>query len=906
MAGYVRVPSSDATAAAERAWHTMSAERAFEALGASPEGLASDEAARRLGEFGRNEVPLAGAAAWWRIIGRQFASPLIYLLIAAGVLSIAIGEHTDAGFIFAVVVLNAVIGTIQEWRAERSTQALQRLLSLRAAVVRDGEVREIDAAEVVAGDVVVLESGNRVPADLRLFRATGLEADESLLTGESMAVHKDATWMGEPGTPVADQRNIANAGSTIVRGRGRGVVVATGADSAVGRVASEMHGAEAGRPPLFVRLDRFSKVVGVAVVIAAFAVALIGVFGQDRAPTEMVFFAVALAVSAIPEGLPVAITVALTVASRRMASRGVLVRRLGAVEGLGSCTLIASDKTGTLTCNELTVREVRLASGGALAVSGEGFVPEGEVLPVEGSAPVDRDELDALARAAALCNEGDLHRDDGRWAWRGDPTDVALLALAHKLGVSRDDLLDRYQEITRIVFEPERRYAAHFHEANGGARVLVKGAPERVLEMCPGLGGQETRALLGIAEDMAGRGMRVLAIAEGDAPPSLDPSRAPPEPEGLRLLGFVGMIDPLRPGVADAVRACRAAGITVSMVTGDHPVTALAISRELGLAVDSSQVVTGAELAALDGPGLADAVRRARVFARVAPEQKLDVVQAEQAAGHFVAVTGDGVNDAPALRAANIGVAMGRAGTDVARDAADLVITDDNFVTIVAGVEEGRIAYDNVRKCVFLLISTGAAEVVLALLAVAAGTPLPLLPVQLLWLNLVTNGIQHVALAFEPGEGDILKRAPRPPTERIFNRVMIERTLVAAAVMGCVAFAAFNHLLASGWSETDARNAILLLMVLFENVHVGNCRSETVSALRMSPLRSPVLLAATAGAFLVHALAMHTPGLNTVLGAGPLPLGVWAAMAGLALSIFVVMELHKVWWRRRMRRTGRV
>ncbi|MCL4740600.1 MAG: HAD-IC family P-type ATPase [Phycisphaerales bacterium] len=900
MAHDTRVPSPDAANANERAWHAMPPERVFDALGASPDGLSSDEAARRLSEFGRNEVPLAGAAAWWRIIGRQFASPLIYLLIAAGVLSIAIGEHTDAGFIFAVVVLNAVIGTIQEWRAERSTQALQRLLSLRAAVVRDGEVREIDAAEVVPGDVVVLESGNRVPADLRLFHASGLEADESLLTGESVAVHKDAGWTGEPGTPVADRRNTANAGSTVVRGRGRGVVVATGADSAVGRVASEMLGAEAGRPPLLVRLDRFSKVVGVAVIAAAFAVALIGIFGQDRAPTEMVFFAVALAVSAIPEGLPVAITVALTVASRRMASRGVLVRRLGAVEGLGSCTLIASDKTGTLTCNELTVREVRLASGGALAVSGEGFVPEGAVSPVAGSAPVNSDELDALARAAALCNEGDLHRDDGRWVWRGDPTDVALLALAHKLGASRDDLIDRYPEITRIDFEPERRYAASFHRTEDGARVFVKGAPERVLDMCAGVGDDDS--LRRAAEDMARRGLRVLAIAEGDAPPSLDPSHAPPEPNGLRLLGFAGMIDPLRPGVVDAVRACGSAGITVSMITGDHPVTALAISRELGLADREAQVVTGAELARLDGEGLAEVVRRARVFARVAPEQKLDVVKAEQAAGHFVAVTGDGVNDAPALRAANIGVAMGRAGTDVARDAADLVITDDNFVTIVAGVEEGRIAYDNVRKCVFLLISTGAAEVVLALLAVAAGTPLPLLPVQLLWLNLVTNGIQHVALAFEPGEGDILKRTPRPPRERIFNRVMIERTLVAAAVMGCVAFAAFNHLLAAGWSEPDARNAILLLMVLFENVHVGNCRSETVSALRMSPLRSPILLAATAGAFLVHAIAMHTPGLNSVLGAGPLPVGVWAAMAGLALTIFVVMELHKLWWRRRMRR----
>jgi magnesium-transporting ATPase (P-type) len=596
-------------------------------------------------------------------------------------------------------------------------------------------------------------------------------------------------------------------------------------------------------------------------------------------------------------------TVALAIATTRMARRGVIVRRLTAVEGLGSCTLIATDKTGTLTVNQLTVREAVLPNGELFTATGEGFEPAGEVFSEDGPVtPGEHAGLESLVRAGVLCNEADLHQRDQSWEWRGDAVDVALLSFGRKAGWRRAAALQEYAPVNEIPFEAERQYAATFNRFGGGVRVYVKGAPERVLDMCGHL--PDRAELEALALEMAGRGLRVLALADGEADDRAESVHAPPEPSGLTLLGFVGMIDPLRAGVGDAVQTCRRAGVAVSMITGDHRVTALAIARDLGLADDESQVLTGPELSAMRPDELAEAVRDVRVFARVAPRQKLEIVDALQNAGHFVAVTGDGVNDAPALRAANIGVAMGKSGTDVAREAAELVISDDNFATIIAGIEEGRIAYDNIRKVIYLLISTGAAELVLMGLAVAMGMPLPLLPVQILWLNLVTNGIQDVALAFEPGEGDVLKRRPRAPRERIFNRLMIERAVVAAIVMGGIGFAAFYWMLRAGWEEAEARNVLLLLLVLFENFHIGNCRSETKSAFTLSPLRSPILLAGALGALLIHVAAMNLPLMQTVLEAHPVPWTTWAVVAALAVLVVPAIELHKWLWRVRGRRVA--
>ncbi|MBI2818308.1 MAG: HAD-IC family P-type ATPase [Acidobacteria bacterium] len=883
-------------------WHGRELPALLTDLKCSEHGLSSAEAALRLRQYGPNRLPEQPPPTWWEIALRQFQSPLIYILGVAGVISLAIGEFTDAAFIAAVLVLNAVIGTYQEWKAEQSTHSLRKLLQIRAAVQRDGEVYEVDAEELVPGDVVWLESGNRVPADVRFLMAHGLEVDESFLTGESLPVLKQSSWLGDLNTPVSDRLNMGHAGSMVTRGRAKGLVVSTGIGTVVGQLAVDVLGTVGGKPPLLERMEHFVRVIAAATLVGAAAIGVVGVaFGRYAIP-EMFLFVVALAISAIPEGLPVAMTVALAIATSRMARRGVIVRKLTAVEGLGSCTFVATDKTGTLTCNELTVKEVQLPNGEVFQVTGEGFAPLGEVLFQD--KPVDRVRhplLESLARASVLCNEADLHHRNGTWVWRGDTVDIALLSMAHKLGWNREAMLDLYPQLSQIPFEPELRFAASYHKVDGETMVFVKGAPEQVLSMCSeDKHPAKSRALANTAVTMAKRGYRVLALAAGNVPDKCLAAPVPPQPSCLTFLGFVGMIDPLRSEVPEAIRACREAGVTVSMVTGDHQVTALAIARELGLAERDEQVITGTELEEASAKQLRELVQRIRVFARVTPNQKLQIVQAARKSGHFVAVTGDGVNDAPALRAANIGIAMGKSGTDVARETAGLVISDDNFATIVAGIEEGRVAYDNIRKVIYLLVSTGLGELVLMGLAVAANLPLPLHPAQLLWLNLVTNGIQDVALAFEPSEGDVLKRRPRPPQEPIFNRLMVERTLVAALVIGGVAFGAFRWMLETGWSEDSARNSLLLLMVLFENIHIGNCRSETKSAFKLSPLRSPILLIGTICAFLIHLAAMFHPWGHQVLRTEPVSLPQGLALLLLALTIFPAMELHK-WFRARQK-----
>lgn len=895
----------------KKSWHTLAVNELFSALEAKETGFSNEEAQSRLKEFGHNRLPHKPPPAWWEFLLRQFHSPLIYILGIAAIVALGAGDFLDAGFIFAVLAINALIGGYQEWRAEQSSRALQSLLHIRAAVMRGGEIFEVDAEDVVPGDIVWLESGNRVPADMRLLSAHGLEIDESFLTGESLAVLKDPAWTGEADAPMGDRRNLAFAGAIVQRGRGKGIVVNTGANTVVGQLALDVLDTSGGRPPLLERIERFSKTVAIVVLVSVIIIALMGIVLHGYSIHDMFMFSIALAVSAIPEGLPAALTVALAIATTRMAARGVIVRRLAAVEGLGSCTLIASDKTGTLTCNELTVKEIRLADRTILHVSGEGFAPNGDVVrDGEALQKGQNSALDALARAAVLCNEGDLHQRDGSWVWRGDPTDLALLTMGHKCGWLREATLDEFKQINEIPFEPEHAFSATFHRFQDEGWVFVKGAPERVLSMCEwSEGSQAPSDFHKLAETMAERGFRVLALAEGKADPSMDESQPPPAPEKLKFLGFVGMIDPLRTGVKEAVKACHKAGVGVCMITGDHPVTALAISRDLGLANQPNQVISGRQLEGKSQEELKEILKQIRVFARVTPRQKLELVEAARAAGHFVAVTGDGVNDAPALRTANIGVAMGKSGTDVAREAAELVISDDNFATIVAGIEEGRVAYDNVRKVIFLLISTGAAEVILLGMALAVGqrVPLPLLPVQILWLNLVTNGIQGIALAFEPNEGDTLRRKPRPPQEPIFNRLMIERTIVSAMVIALVSLAAFWFLVPPHHSDSPqyeadvkaARNCLLLLLVLFENVHIGNCRSETRSAFKHSPFRSPFLLGGMIIAFLVHVASMYIPMFQKLLGTEPVSLETWITMVILALTVFVAMELHKLYWRKR-------
>ena len=872
-----------------RIWHATDRDDALRLLESGPAGLSADEVTARRTTFGPNVLPRGKRPGLLGLYIRQFKSPLIYLLVAAAVVSVIIGEATDAAFIFAVLQINAIIGAVQEWKAESSAEALNAMIRNWVVVVRDGTRHRIDSTELVPGDLVHLESGTLIPADVRLLTSHDLRIDESLLTGESVPVGKEAELVLAEQTAVGDRRNMLHAGATVISGRAEGVVTQTGQHTEIGRIAQALASAETVAPPLVVRLERFTRTVGGLVVLA---VAVLGIaqFLQGVGAAEIFLVSVALAVSAIPEGLPVAITVALSVGSARMARRNVIVRALPAAEALGACTCIASDKTGTLTCNEMTARRVLLADGREFSVTGEGYIPEGGLEAAGGEvSEIDLAAVERLAVTGALCNEATFRlMKDGRYHRFGDTVDVAFLVLAAKLGPDRMSLLGTYPEAGTVPFEPARRFAASFHHGDGGITAHVKGAAEVVVPMCSD---DDHATLMARAERMAADGYRVIALASGPVETAEEGALF-----GLTLLGFVGLIDPLRPEVADAVTTCGDAGIDVRMVTGDHPATALAIARDLGIAADPDDVVTGVQLAELatDPAEFAETVQLAKVFARVEPVQKLSIVQALQEQGHFVAVTGDGVNDAPALRSAHIGVAMGKEGTDVARGASDLIITDDNFSSIVNGVEEGRIAYDNVRKVVYLLVSTGASEIVLFFLAFIAGLPLPLFAVQLLWLNLVTNGIQHVALSIEKGEDDVLERQPRPPKQPIFDRPMVEQTVISGAFIGLVGFFFFQWALEQGWSEFAARNGLLLLMVCFENAHVFNCRSERRSVFRHSLLANPFLLVAVPAAQAIHILAAYVPGLREVLRVEPVTLEAWLSIVPLALGLVVVMEVYKL------------
>ncbi len=908
LPGDGKVPAGVRSSAAT-AWHSLTAAQALAAQESRAEGLNEAEAGRRLAECGPNRLPRGRAPGGLALYVRQFKSPLVYLLLAASVVSVFVGEWSDALFIFVVLQLNAVIGGYQEWRAETSAAALDRMMRDRVVVLRDGLARQIDTADLVPGDIVRLESGGRVPADLRLLELHELSVDESLLTGESLPLEKDVDLVAPATAPLPERLNLLFAGTTVLTGRARALVVASGAETQIGRIASALALPDQAPPPLIARLERMGRMIGIATVVAIAVLATVQLLqGLDLLTVFLV--AVALAVAAIPEGLPVAITVALSIATGRMARRNVIVRALPAVEGLGACSLIASDKTGTLTCNELTAKHVLLFddAGPAVAgtVGGQGYRPIGTVA-VDGRAPSNQElaGFAELARSAALCNEAEIAFVDDEVRHLGDTVDVAFLVLAAKLGLDPAALRGSYRLHGMIPYEPQRRYAASFVSggdaaagpvsagAAGGATVHVKGALEVLLPMCDGI---DAERALAAGDALAAEGYRVLAVAHGSVSRDAAERADAGSLRYLRLLGLVGLMDPLRPEVPDAIQRCREAGISVVMITGDHPETARAIARELGVGDGDPVVVTGAELqaAAPATEGFAARVNSAQVFARVEPVQKLEIVQALQRAGHVVAVTGDGVNDAPALAAADIGVAMGKGGTDVARGAADLILTDDNFASIVGGIEEGRIAYDNVRKLIYLLISTGLGEIVLFLLAILAGLPFPLFAVQLLWLNLVTNGIQHVALALEKGEPGILQRRPRPRDEALFDRRMIGQVAMAGGYMGFCGFAFYYWCLERGVPEPEARNLLLLLMVLFENVHAVNARSERRSALGVPVMANPFLFVAIAAAQGLHIAALYTPGLSHVLAVEPVSLLEWLLVLALALSLLAVMEMWKV------------
>ena len=880
-------------------YYNNSVDSVLKSLNSTRNGLSEEEVKRRQGKCGMNRMPAQKKAGLLKIFLAQFLNPLIYVLLIASVVTIVLEEYTDAIFIAVVLLLNAVIGTIQEFKAEKSAAALQQLVKVMAKVRRDGSVVTIDSEELVPGDIVFLESGNKVPADVRLIEANDLKIDEAFLTGESEGIMKMTDPL-EGELVVGDRKNMSYAGSTVLYGRGIGVVTATALYTEIGKIAGTLKTTVSFKPPLVIRMEKFAKQVAYIIMVVVVVLGVVAAL-QGMPLHDIFFLSVALAVSAIPEGLPVAITVALSISTSRMAKKNVIVRKLAAVEGLGSCTMIASDKTGTLTMNSQTVKKVILVSGQKMDVTGEGYNDSGEIVPYDGAdfSP-HRDDMNAFVAASVLCNESELEKRNGQWVKSGDSVDVAFLALAYKNDMNPAEIKSTHKIVAELPFESERKFAATFYEEDGKVFVAVKGAQETLLPLCVCSNGKKNNpAMKKQLEDdaiyLTSEGYRVIAVATAEvekADKYTDKSI-----KDLHFLGLAGLKDPLRPEAYQSVRSCLRAGVKVSMVTGDHPLTALSIAKDLGIADSMENVITGVEVQDLsegEYSALASVIGNKTVFARVSPLQKMQIIEALSENGHLVAVTGDGVNDVPALKKANIGIAMG-SGTDLAKETAEIIITDDNFKSIEEGIEGGRHAYDNIRKVTYLLISTGAAEILLFLLSLFTNQPIPLTAVQLLWLNLVTNGIQDVALAFEGPEKDLMKRKPRNPKEGIFNRQMIQQTMFSGVTMGLLAFGLFSYTLNSlGFSELHSRSLTFTLMVLLENVHVFNCRSEQTSAFRVPLSRNWYIIGGVLLAQLIHITAINLPFMQKILGTDTISLGEWWYILPIALILLVVMEIFKV------------
>ncbi|WP_332871382.1 cation-translocating P-type ATPase [Shewanella sp. Choline-02u-19] len=841
-------------------------------------GLTSKQAIMLLRQYGENSLPKPPKNSFFRLFMVQFRSAFIYVLLVAVIVCLLLGQLINAFFISVVLLLNALIGAIQEYSAQQAADSLAHMVPQQSRVLRDGHPVLVDSKSLVPGDWVILNGGDRIGADIHLKQSSQFQVDESALTGESASV---------------SNKKQAFAGTLVTHGRAEGEVFATGTHTQIGQIADLVHQGGNTKPPLMQRIDQFTLRIAIAIIII---IALI--FGltlmRGAALSDVFLLGVALAVSAIPEGLPAAITVALAIGMKRMAKANVIVRKLVAVETLGSCTFIASDKTGTLTVNEMTIGQIWLANGQRYQVTGEGLSPTGIVQSKDNKSPADLTldpALKQLATAGVLANEAHLVFEKNELHADGDGVDLAFLILGHKLKLPSTTL--RQKRLTLFPYESEKGFSASIDDSELGPSISVKGAVEKLIPMCL-LSSEQQQIILRKTHSMAMQGYRVLALARGLGNP------VDSHFNDLEFLGLVAMSDPLRPDAISAIASCREAQIKVAMITGDHPATALTLAQQLNIATKDDSAITGLALEKAMHQGESEfdqLVSSHRVFARVKPKQKMEITQSLIRQGEFVAMTGDGVNDAPALKHAHVGIAMGLRGTDVARESAALVLTDDKFSSIVKGIIEGRIVYNNIRKVIYLLISTGAAEIFLFILSVLFALPIPLFPLQILWLNIVTNGVQDVALAFEPAEGKELSQPPRSPKEPIFDRLMLERVVTSALTMGLVAFGLFAISLNMGADEVEARNLTLMLMVLFENVHALNSRSEHRSLLQISLFSNPILLIGILVAQGIHIGAMYTPGLNDALQLSPISLGHWLILLATASVLFIVDEVHKRYWR---------
>jgi len=889
------------TEAGAAAWHAVAVSDTVSRTRSDlVQGLSSAEAASRLARYGPNIVAEDAPPGWAATLAHQFTSPLVLLLMLAAMAAAALGRLADTVAIVAVVAVNALLGAVQEGRAARSMAALRRVASLQARVLRDGAEMAIAARDLVPGDVLLLAGGDAVGADARLVEAAQLQAVESALTGESVPLGKTIAVL-PAATSLADRRNMVHAGTHVTAGRGRAIVVATGDRTEVGCIAGMTLAAAEARTPLEQRLERFGRALLTASLALFAAIMLLG-FLRDLPLAELLMVAISQMVSVVPEGLPVAMTIALAVGMQRMAGRGAIIRRLAAVETIGSTTVICTDKTGTLTRGEMTVVAVALP-GRQLAIQGTGYAPDGRIEESGEAVHADDAALHELLRACVLCNDARLVSPEGErteWSVLGDPTEGALLVLAAKGGVDGPAMRSRWPRAAELPFDADTKLMATSHIGPSGQRLtFVKGAPEAVLRLTSGRdGAKATATMRAEADAMASRALRVLAFAvvEGEV---LDELAGFDALAGrARLLGLAGQIDPPRPEAATAVAHCRAAGIRPVMVTGDHKLTGLAIARDLGIARDGDLAIDGAELERMGEGELRESLARTAVFARVQPAQKLRIVEALQACGEVVTMTGDGVNDAPALARADVGVAMGIAGTEVAKSAARIVITDDNFATIVAAVEQGRVVYANLKKVILYLFATSLDEVLVLLLALFAGLSLPLQAVQILWINIVTEGTVTVNLVMDPPDGDELRRPPVARQDRLLDAQMLRRLAWMVPLTAAIVFGWFAWRSSQGVALELVQTETFTLLVMCQWFNVLNCRSATRSAFDRSLIRNPWLLGGLALSVGLQGLVLYAPPLNALFHTVPLPASTLMLLVPAASLCLWVEEMRKLASRR--------